>query len=41
MRPDGVRDLLRQLRPLLEGVTVTGDELAVMPANVRHRPEAI
>jgi hypothetical protein len=38
---DGVRDFLRQLRPLLERVSVPRDELAAMAADVRERSEAV
>ena len=40
MRPHRVRDLLRELRPLLEGVSVARDEFAAMAANVRQSAEA-
>jgi hypothetical protein len=36
-----VRELLGELRPLLEGVAVPGDELAVMAADVRQGAEPI
>jgi len=41
VRPDDVRDLLSQLRPLGERVAVAGHELAPMTADMRERAEAI
>jgi hypothetical protein len=41
MRPDGVRDFLGELRPGFAHVPVARDQLAVMPADVRERSEAI
>ena len=41
MRTDCVRNVLSQLRPLLEGVPVAGDELAAMAVDVRQRAETV
>ena len=38
-RADGVREFLRELRPLLERVAIVGDQLAPMAADVGQRPE--
>jgi hypothetical protein len=41
MRSDDVRDLLRQVRPVLERVPVAGDQLTAVTADVRQRGEVV
>lgn len=41
MRPHRMGNLLRELRPGLEGVAVAGDERAVVAIHIRERTEAV